>query len=101
MKSTRFKKALIQGAPHLFENGAGRQEKDQEVLRETLREARRCTQDGIVINTFMLENNYQFVNFVDKITRINRGRAFYTSPNKLGEYILVDYATNRRKHFTG
>ena len=44
---------------------------------ETLREVRRCTQEDILINTFMLENNYQLVNFVDRMTRINRGRAFY------------------------
>ena len=64
---------------------------------ETLREVKRCTQDGIVINTFMLENSYQLVNFVDRMTRINRGRAFYSSAGNLGEYLLVDYVNNRRK----
>ena len=62
-----------------------------------MKEARRCTQEGIVINTFMLENNHQLMNFVDQITRINRGRAFYSSPDHLGEYVLVDYVTNRKK----
>ena len=62
-----------------------------------MKEAKRCTQEGIVINTFMLENNYQLMNFVDQITRINRGRAFYSSPDHLGEYVLVDYVTNRKK----
>ena len=51
---------------------------------ETFKEVRRCTQEGIVINTFMLENNYQLVNFVDRMTRINRGRAFYSSSENLG-----------------
>ena len=64
---------------------------------ETLKEARRCTQEDILINTFMLENSYQLMDFVDKMTRINRGRAFYSTPDRLGEYVLVDYVTNRKK----
>ncbi len=67
---------------------------------ETLKEVKKCTQEGIVINTFMLENNYQLVNFVDRMTRINQGRAFYSSSENLGEYILVDYMTNRKKRVT-
>ena len=67
---------------------------------ETLKEVKKCTQEGIVINTFMLENNYQLVNFVDRMTRINQGRAFYSSSGNLGEYILVDYMTNRKKRVT-
>ena len=68
--------------------------------QETLKEVKRCTQEDILINTFMLENNYQLVNFVDRLTRINRGRAFYSSSSKLGEYVLVDYVQNRRKRVT-
>ena len=45
----------------------------------------------------MLENNYQLMDFVDRMTRINRGRAFYSAPDKLGEFVLVDYVNNRRK----
>ena len=66
-------------------------------IMETLKEARKCTQEGIVINTFMLENNYQLMDFVDRMTRINRGRAFYSAPDKLGEFVLVDYVNNRKK----
>ena len=65
--------------------------------QETLKEVKRCTQEDIVINTFMLENNYQLVNFVDRMTRINQGRAFYTSAGNIGEFMLVDYVNNRRK----
>ena len=65
--------------------------------QETLKEVKRCTQEDIVINTFMLENSYQLVNFVDRMTRINRGRAFYSSAANLGQYVLVDYVNNRRK----
>ena len=66
-------------------------------MQETLKEVRRCTQEGVTINTFMLESNPYLLDFVDKMTRINRGRAFYTSPYQLGEYVLVDYINNRRK----
>jgi uncharacterized protein with von Willebrand factor type A (vWA) domain len=65
--------------------------------QETLKEVKRCTQEDIVINTFMLENSYQLVNFIDRMTRINRGRAFYSSADNLGEYVLVDYVNRRRK----
>ena len=67
-------------------------------ISQTLQEARRCTQEGITINTFMLENSYPLVDFINLLTRINRGRAFYASPDKLGEYVLVDYLSNRRRH---
>jgi uncharacterized protein with von Willebrand factor type A (vWA) domain len=66
-------------------------------MQETLREVRRVTQEGITINTFMLESNYYLLDFIDKLTKINQGRAFYTSPEHLGEYVLVDYINNRRK----
>jgi len=66
-------------------------------IQETLKEVRRCTQEGIIINTFMLETSRHLLDFVDQMTRINKGRALYTSPDKLGEYVLVDYMTNRRR----
>ena len=65
-------------------------------IRETLKEVKRCTRQDIKINTFMLERSPYLAEFVDQMTRINRGRVFYTSPDKLGEYILVDYLTSRR-----
>ena len=64
-------------------------------IQETLREVRRCTQEGITINTFMLESSPYLMDFVNRMTQINRGRALYTSPDDLGQYILVDYMTNR------
>jgi uncharacterized protein with von Willebrand factor type A (vWA) domain len=63
----------------------------------TLDEVRRCTSAGIVINSFMLERTSYLTQFIDYVSRINRGRAFYTSPENLGDYILVDYINNRRK----
>lgn len=67
-------------------------------IRETLKEVRRCTQEQITINTFMLDHNYYLKEFVNQLAKINRGRVFYTTPDKLGEYILVDYVQRKRKH---
>ncbi len=64
---------------------------------ETLKEVQRCTREGITINTFMLEQSRMLTAFVEQITRINRGRAFFSRPEHLGEYILVDYVNNKRK----
>ena len=66
-------------------------------IDETLKEVKRCTQEGITINTFMLEANYYLMDFIDKMTRINKGRAFYTDPSQLGRYVMVDYLRGRRK----
>jgi uncharacterized protein with von Willebrand factor type A (vWA) domain len=63
----------------------------------TLREVQRCTKKGITINTFMLGGDHYLADFVDQMTRINKGRAFYTTPENLGNYLLVDYITNKRK----
>jgi len=70
-------------------------------IRETLKEVKRCTQKGITINTFMLDRNYYLKEFVNQLTKINKGRVFYTTPDKLGQYILVDYVTNKRKQIKG
>src|SRR5881409_1927817 len=66
-------------------------------LQETLKEVQRCTREGITINTFMLERSAMLAAFVEQITRINRGRAFFSSPERLGEYVLVDYVSNKRR----
>lgn len=65
-------------------------------FQETLREVQRCTNEGIVINTFMLDRSHYLADFVKKMTRINDGRAFFATPEKLGDYILVDYVRSRR-----
>ena len=68
-----------------------------QTIDETLKEVKRCTQDGITINTFMLEANYSLMDFIDQVTKVNKGRAFYTSPNQLGQYVMVDYMRARKK----
>ncbi|HEX5478549.1 MAG TPA: VWA domain-containing protein [Dehalococcoidia bacterium] len=70
-------------------------------IRETLKEVKRATQKGITINTFMLDRNYYLKEFVNQVAKINKGRVFYTSPDKLGQYILVDYVQNKRKNVRG
>jgi uncharacterized protein with von Willebrand factor type A (vWA) domain len=66
-------------------------------LEETLKEVQRCTRDGITINTFMLERSPMLAAFVEQMARINRGRAFFAAPERLGEYVLVDYVSAKRR----
>ena len=69
----------------------------QRAAEETLKEAERVTRRGITINTFMLDDSPVLRGFVDEMTRINKGRAFYTRPDRLGEYLLIDYVARKRK----
>lgn len=64
---------------------------------ETLKEVERVTRRGITINTFMLDDSIGLRAFVERMTRINRGRALYSRPDRLGEYLLVDYLGKKRK----
>ncbi len=64
---------------------------------QTLREVRKVTGRGITINTFMLDDSPELLKFVESMTRINRGRAFYSTPEKLGEFIMVDYLSQKRR----
>lgn len=74
---------------------------DPRTLQLTLLEAKRCAQERIVINTFMLDRNPYIMQFVDLLTKTNRGRAFYTDRENLGRYVLVDYLGNKRKRIIG
>ncbi|HSF33038.1 MAG TPA: VWA domain-containing protein [Candidatus Tectomicrobia bacterium] len=69
----------------------------QRTITATLQEVKRCTSKGIAINTFMLAKSYYLERFVDQMTKINRGRAFYTTPEQLGEYLVVDYLAKKRR----
>ena len=66
-------------------------------ISETLKEVRNCTRAGITINTFMLEQSSYLSAFIDYVTKVNKGRAFYTDPDRLGDYLLVDYLSNHRR----
>jgi uncharacterized protein with von Willebrand factor type A (vWA) domain len=67
------------------------------IVHETLKEVKRCTQSGIKINTFMLGADYYRQGFVDQLSRMNTGRVFYTTPDQMGNYIMVDYLNNKKK----
>lgn len=67
-----------------------------ETITETLKEVARCTREGIRINTFMLDANGYLKAFIERLTQMNRGRAFFTTPETLGDYVLVDFIENRR-----
>jgi uncharacterized protein with von Willebrand factor type A (vWA) domain len=69
----------------------------QETIEITLREAARCSRDGIRINTFMLDADYGLKHFVEQLTAVNRGRAFFTNPETLGDYVLVDFIEHKRQ----
>jgi uncharacterized protein with von Willebrand factor type A (vWA) domain len=68
-----------------------------ETIEATLREVARCTRDGIRINTFMLDANGYLKEFVERLTQMNRGRAFFTTPETLGDYVLVDFIEHKRQ----
>ena len=65
-------------------------------VAETLKTVKRITSRAITINTFMLDDSPELVGFVERMTEINRGRAFFTSPTALGSFLTVDYLNHRR-----
>jgi uncharacterized protein with von Willebrand factor type A (vWA) domain len=67
-----------------------------ETVRATLSEVTRCTRAGITINTFMLDASRSLQGFVEQMTKLNRGRAFFTTPETLGDYVLVDFLEHKR-----
>jgi len=68
----------------------------RETVEATLKEVARCTREDIRINTFMLDANSYLRNFVEQLTRMNRGRAFFTTPETLGSYVLVDFIEQKK-----
>jgi uncharacterized protein with von Willebrand factor type A (vWA) domain len=73
----------------------------RETVDATLLEVARCTRDDIRINTFMLDPDPGLQRFVENLTKMNRGRAFFTSPDTLGDYVLVDFLDQRRDLLKG
>jgi len=68
---------------------------DPWILTETFREVTECRRSGILINTFMLARDYDLVAFVQKVSEICRGKAYFTTPMTLGRYLLMDFMTKR------
>jgi Ca-activated chloride channel family protein len=70
---------------------------DPLVVSHTLEEVAKCKRAGILINTFMLASDYGLVQFVQKVTEMCRGKAYFTTPYTLGQYLLMDYMSRKTK----
>jgi Ca-activated chloride channel family protein len=70
---------------------------DPLVVSETLEEVARCKRSNIMINTFMLAQDYELVQFVHKVSEMCKGKAYFTSPDRLGEYLLMDFLSRKSK----
>ena len=93
---------ITDGKPSAMTTDGGRIYKnpmglDPMILRETFREVAACRRSGIMINTFMLADDYYLVDFVKKVTEICQGKAYFTTTVTLGQYILMDYLRRRTK----
>jgi Ca-activated chloride channel homolog len=71
---------------------------DPLVVTQTLEEVAKCKRAGILINTFMLASDYSLVHFVQKVTELCRGKAYFTTPYTLGQYLLMDYLGKKSRH---
>ena len=96
---------ITDGEPTAHINSYGEPEFHYPPIRETvdatLLEVARCTRENIRINTFMLDPDRSLQRFVGKLTEMNRGRAFYTTPQNLGDYVLVDFIEQKRELLRG
>ncbi len=86
--------ALTLDDGQIYRNGFGL---DPLVISRTLEEVHRCRRRGILINTFMLASDYGLVQFVQKVTELCRGKAYFTTPHTLGQYLLMDYMNNKSR----
>ncbi len=91
---TDGKPSAIREGGKLYKNPFGL---DLKIVNRTLEEADACRRDGITITTFMIATDTHLVDFVDKLTKIDRGRAYYASPYNLAEFVFRDYIRNRKK----
>lgn len=88
--------AMFDDAGRLYKNSFGL---DPKIVNKTLDEAVACRREKITISTFMIAQDPYLVNFIEELTKANKGRAYYSSLNNLGQFIFVDYIRNRRKKF--
>jgi len=70
---------------------------DPLVVSQTLEEVSKCKRAGVLINTFMLASDYGLVQFVQRVTQMCRGKAYFTTPYTLGQYLLMDYMSRKTK----
>jgi Ca-activated chloride channel family protein len=71
---------------------------DPLVVSETMQEVAKCKRAGILINTFMLASDYSLVHFVQKVSALCRGKAYFTTPYTLGQYLLMDFMQRKTRH---
>jgi len=86
--------ALTQPDGRIYRNAFGL---DPLVVTETLREVANCRRAGIQINTFMLARDHDLVSFVRRVAEICRGKAYFTTPYTLGQYVLMDYVDKKTR----
>jgi uncharacterized protein with von Willebrand factor type A (vWA) domain len=89
---------ITDGEPHA--NSAGWYDGPwsmRQAMEDTLREVRKCSREGITVNTFMLDSEPVMTRFIRTMSKINQGRVFFADPGQLGEYVIVDYVKNRRR----
>jgi len=91
---TDGKPSAITEGNRIFKNPFGL---DMRIVTKTLEEADLCRRQRVVITTFMLATDPMLTDFVERLTQVNRGRAYFASPYNLGEFILADYIRNRRR----
>ena len=89
--------AIFDDTGRLYKNPYGL---DPRIVNKTLDEAMQCRRETITISTFMVAQDPSLVEFIEELTKINRGRAYYTSLNNLGDFVFVDYLRNRRKKYS-
>jgi Ca-activated chloride channel homolog len=86
--------ALTQPDGRIYKNAFGL---DPFIVAETCTEAAACRKSGIMINTFMLARDYDLVSFVRRVAQICKGKAYFTTPYTLGQYVLMDYMDKKTK----
>jgi Ca-activated chloride channel family protein len=86
--------ALTEGDGRIYRNPFGL---DPRVVALTLKEVADCRRQGILVNTFMLARDYDLVAFVKKVTEICRGKAYFTTPYSLGQFVLMDYLNKKTR----
>jgi uncharacterized protein with von Willebrand factor type A (vWA) domain len=92
---------ITDGGPTVYQQGGGWTfdwPPPPEALMQTLREVKRCARENITINVFMLWDDPHLKHFVNQMATVNRGRAFYTDPDDLAQYVMIDYLSNKSKH---
>jgi Ca-activated chloride channel homolog len=90
--------AMFDEYGRLYKNSFGL---DPKIVNKTLDEAVACRREKITISTFMIARDNYLVNFVEDLTRANKGRAYYSGLNDLGQFVFVDYVRNRKKTYRG